>query len=302
MIYTVTFNPAIDYIVRLPKLNIGDINRVAYEQVLRGGKGINVSIVLQNLGISNTALGFIAGFTGQEIIRQLQKLGCQCDFISLPDSFSRINVKIKTTENETEINGQGPTIPQIAIDKLFSKLNTLQENDILILAGSIPQSLPDNIYEQILTHLATKKIHIVVDATKDLLLNTLKFRPFLIKPNIHELEELFHTSLNTSTEIIQYAQKLQKLGAKNVLISLGKDGAILVDEYNNVHQSSAPEGKLINSVGAGDSMIAGFLAGYKQTKDYHQALLMGIATGSSSAFSSNLATKDAVLKLLDKLT
>lgn len=302
MIYTVTFNPAIDYIVRLPKLNIGDINRVAYEQVLRGGKGINVSIVLQNLGISNTALGFIAGFTGQEIIRQLQKLGCQCDFISLPDSFSRINVKIKTTENETEINGQGPTIPQIAIDKLFSKLNTLQENDILILAGSIPQSLPDNIYEQILTHLATKKIHIVVDATKDLLLNTLKFRPFLIKPNIHELEELFHTSLNTSTEIIQYAQKLQKLGAKNVLISLGKDGAILVDEYNNVHQSSAPEGKLINSVGAGDSMIAGFLAGYKQTKDYHQALLMGIATGSSSAFSSDLATKNETLKLLGKLT
>lgn len=302
MIYTVTFNPAIDYIVRLPKLNIGDINRVAYEQVLRGGKGINVSIVLQNLGISNTALGFIAGFTGQEIIRQLQKLGCQCDFISLPDSFSRINVKIKTTENETEINGQGPTIPQIAIDKLFSKLNTLQENDILILAGSIPQSLPDNIYEQILTHLATKKIHIVVDATKNLLLNTLKFHPFLIKPNIHELEELFHTSLNTSTEIIQHAQKLQKLGAKNVLISLGKDGAILIDEYKNVHQSTAPKGKLINSIGAGDSMIAGFLAGYKQTKDYHQALLMGIATGSRSAFSSNLATKDAVLKLLDKLT
>lgn len=302
MIYTVTFNPAIDYIVRLPQLNIGDINRVDYEQVLRGGKGINVSIVLQNLGISNIALGFVAGFTGQEIIRQLQKLGCHCDFISLPDSFSRINIKIKTTENETEINGQGPTIPQIAIDKLFSKLNTLQENDILILAGSIPQSLPDNIYEQILTHLATKKIHIVVDATKDLLLNTLKFRPFLIKPNIHELEELFPTSLDTSAEIIQHAQKLQKLGAKNVLISLGKDGAILVDEYNIVHQSNAPKGKLINSVGAGDSMIAGFLAGYKQTKDYHQAFLMGLATGSSSAFSSDLATKDEVLKLLDKLT
>lgn len=302
MIYTVTFNPAIDYIVHLPKLNIGDINRADYEQVLRGGKGINVSIVLQNLGISNTALGFIAGFTGQEIIRQLQKSGCYCDFISLPDSFSRINVKIKTTKNETEINGQGPTIPQIAIDKLFSKLSALQENDTLILAGSIPQSLPDTIYELILAHLSTKKIHIVVDATKNLLLNTLKFRPFLIKPNIHELEELFHTSLNTSTEIIQHAQKLQKLGAKNVLISLGKDGAILVDEYNTVHQSTAPEGILINSVGAGDSMIAGFLAGYKQTKDYHQAFLMGIATGSSSAFSSDLATKDEVLKLLDKLT
>lgn len=301
MIYTVTFNPAIDYIVRMPEVILGATNRVNYEQVLGGGKGINVSIVLKNLGINNTALGFMSGFTGQEILRQLHSFGCQSDFIELPDSFSRINVKIKTKETETEINGQGPDIPESAIKALFAKLDTLQAGDILVLAGSIPKSLPDDIYEKIMAYLSEKNVKIVVDATKQLLLNVLKYRPFLIKPNNHELAEMFNVELKTNDDIITYAKKLQDMGAQNVLISMGKDGAILVDANQEVHYSPVPKGKLINSVGAGDSMVAGFITGYTESNNYQKAFLMGVATGSASAFSENLATRPEVEKLLQSL-
>ncbi|WP_304067763.1 1-phosphofructokinase [Megamonas hypermegale] len=301
MIYTVTFNPAIDYIVRLDKFVAGATNRVNYEQVLGGGKGINVSIVLKNLGIDNTALGFMSGFTGREILRQLHSFGCQSDFIELPDGFSRINVKIKTAEQETEVNGQGPDIPQSAIDELFAKLDKLTAGDTLVLAGSIPQSLPDDIYEKIMARLENRNINIVVDATKKLLLNVLKYRPFLIKPNNHELAEMFNVTLSGHDDIIFYAKKLQDMGAKNVLVSMGKDGAILVDQNGSTVYSPVPKGKLVNSIGAGDSMVAGFLTGYYETGDFKHAFYMGVATGSASAFSENLATRPEVEALLKTL-
>ncbi len=301
MIYTVTFNPAIDYIVRMEKFIPGGTNRVNYEQVLGGGKGINVSIVLKNLGIDSTALGFISGFTGKEIIRQLHSFGCNSDFIELDNGFSRINVKIKTAETETEVNGQGPDIPQAAIDELFDKLDKLSAGDILVLAGSIPKSLPDDIYENIMARLEGRGIHIVVDATKQLLLNVLKYKPFLIKPNNHELAEMFNVELHSNDDIITYAKKLQEMGARNVLISMGKDGAILVDEEGKTIHSPVPKGKLVNSIGAGDSMVAGFLTGYHETHSYERAFYMGVATGSASAFSENLATRPEVEALLKTL-
>lgn len=298
MIYTVTFNPAIDYIVRMTKFVAGATNRVNYEQILSGGKGINVSIVLKNLGIDNIALGFISGFTGQEIIRQLNKFGCKNDFIELPNGFSRINVKIKTNDEETEVNGQGPNIPANAIEELFTKLDKLTTGDTLVLAGSIPKTLPDDIYEKIMLHLKNRNINIVVDATKNLLFNVLKYHPFLIKPNNHELAEMFNVTLTCNNDIITYAKKLKNMGAKNVLVSMGKNGAILVAEDNSIIYSPAPRGTLINSIGAGDSMVAGFLAGYIKTNNYESAFSMGVATGSASAFSENLATPNAVENLL----
>lgn len=270
MIYTVTFNPAIDYIVRMPEFVPGATNRVNYEQVLGGGKGINVSIVLKNLGIDSTALGFISGFTGKEITRQLHSFGCKSDFIELPDGFSRINVKIKTNEQETEVNGQGPDIPENAIEELFAKLDKLTAGDTLVLAGSIPKTLPDDIYEKIMARLENRNINIVVDATKNLLLNVLKYRPFLIKPNNHELAEMFDVTLTCNDDIITYAKKLQDMGAKNVLVSMGKDGAILVAEDGSITYSPVPKGKLVNSIGAGDSMVAGFLTGYIETNSYEK--------------------------------
>ena len=274
MIYTVTFNPAIDYIVRMPEFIAGATNRVNYEQVLGGGKGINVSIVLKNLGIDSTALGFISGFTGKEIIRQLHSFGCKSDFIELPNGFSRINVKIKTNDEETEVNGQGPDIPANAIEELFAKLDKLTAGDTLVLAGSIP---------------------------KTFLLNVLKYRPFLIKPNNHELAEMFNVTLTCNDDIITYAKKLQDMGAKNVLVSMGKDGAILVAEDGSITYSPVPKGKLVNSIGAGDSMVAGFLTGYIETNSYEKAFYMGVATGSASAFSENLATRSEVEALLKTL-
>lgn len=301
MIYTVTFNPAIDYIVRMPEFVAGATNRVNYEQVLGGGKGINVSIVLKNLGIDSTALGFISGFTGKEIIRQLHSFGCQSDFIELPNGFSRINVKIKTNDEETEVNGQGPDIPASAIEELFAKLDKLTAGDTLVLAGSIPKTLPDDIYEKIMARLENRNINIVVDATKNLLLNVLKYRPFLIKPNNHELAEMFNVTLICNDDIITYAKKLQDMGAKNVLVSMGKDGAILVAEDGSITYSPVPKGKLVNSIGAGDSMVAGFLTGYIETNSYEKAFYMGVATGSASAFSENLATRSEVEALLKTL-
>lgn len=300
MIYTVTFNPSIDYIIGVDNFAKGVINRTKYEKVLPGGKGINVSIVLNNLGVYSTALGFIAGFTGNEIEKRVKKFGCLTDFINVDNGMSRINVKMKSDE-ETEINGQGPNISKECIDELFGKINRLSSDDILVLAGSIPNTLPDNIYEEIMKMINEKKVKVVVDATKDLLVNVLKYHPFLIKPNNIELGEIFGKKLNNNEEIIECAKKLKEMGAENVLISMAGDGAILIDSNNEVHISHAPKGKVINSVGAGDSMVAGFIAGYLVKNDYDYAFKMGICAGSASAFSENLATSSEVMDIMSKL-
>ena len=298
MIYTVTFNPSIDYIVRLEQFTPGEINRVNYEQILPGGKGINVSIVLKNLGHDSAALGFLAGFTGVAMQQMLHTFGVTDDFVRLDDGFSRINVKIKA-ESETEINGQGPVITQEAQRALFEKLDRLTHGDTLVLAGSIPNTLPDDMYERIMEHLAGRGIRIVVDATKNLLRRVLKYRPFLIKPNNHELGEMFGIELKTDDDIIFHAKKLQEEGATNVLISMAGDGAILLTSEGVFYRSAAPKGTLVNSVGAGDSMVAGFLAGFMESDgDYERAFYMGVATGSASAFSENLATREEALALL----
>ena len=298
MIYTVTFNPSIDYIVRLEQFTPGEINRVNYEQILPGGKGINVSIVLKNLGHDSTALGFLAGFTGVAMQQMLHTFEVTDDFVRLDDGFSRINVKIKA-ERETEINGQGPVITQEAQRALFEKLDRLTHGDTLVLAGSIPNTLPDDMYERIMEHLAGRGIRIVVDATKNLLRRVLKYRPFLIKPNNHELGEMFGIELKTDDDIIFHAKKLQEEGATNVLISMAGDGAILLTSEGVFYRSAAPKGTLVNSVGAGDSMVAGFLAGFMESDgDYERAFYMGVATGSASAFSKNLATREEALALL----
>lgn len=298
MIYTVTFNPSLDYIVRLDSFTAGEINRVNYEQVLGGGKGINVSIVLGNLGHESTALGFTAGFTGEEIKRQLDGFGVKHDFVQLPEGFTRINVKVKA-DKETEINGQGPDISEAKREELFEKLDKLSEGDTLVLAGSIPKTLPDDIYEKIMARLEGRGIRIIIDAEKKLLLNVLKYHPFLIKPNNHELGDMFGVKLTTDEEIITYAKKLQEKGAQNVLISMAGDGAILLTADGKHYKSPAPKGKLINSVGAGDSMVAGFITGYIESQgDFETAFHMGVATGSASAFSENLATRPEVEALL----
>ena len=301
MIYTVTFNPAIDYIIRLDRLRSGEINRVNYEQILAGGKGINVSTVLKNFGHDSTALGFIAGFTGAEIKKQLTALGIQSDFVELSDHFTRINVKIKA-DTETEINGQGPNISEAEQQQLFEKLDNLNSSDILVLAGSIPNTLPDDIYERIMAHLEGRGIRIVVDATKQLLLRVLKYKPFLIKPNNHELGEMFEVQLKNTADIIAHAKKLQALGAANVLVSMAGDGAILLTDKGKSYQLPAPKGTLVNSVGAGDSMVAGFIAGFAESDgDYEQAFRLGLAAGSASAFSENLATRAEAMALLKTL-
>lgn len=302
MIYTVTFNPSLDYIVATDSLILGKVNRTVSELILSGGKGVNVSIVLNNLNVKNTALGFIAGFTGKEIENGLKKLGCCCDFITIEKGFSRINIKIKAKE-ETELNGMGPEISQKELNQLFEKLDCLQPQDILILAGSVPNSLPQNIYEKIMERLQNKNIKIIVDATKDLLINVMKYQPFLVKPNTHELGELFHTTLNTEEDIIFYGKKLQQManGNVNVLVSRAGEGAILIGTDDNIYKSPAPKGTLINSVGAGDSMVAGFIAGYLKNHSLEEAFYMGVATGSASAFSKYLATKEEVEAVLSQL-
>lgn len=294
MIYTVTFNPSLDYIVRLDQFTAGEINRVNYEQVLAGGKGINVSIVLHNLGHESTALGFVAGFTGDEIERELDAFPVRHEFVRLEKGFSRINVKAKA-QSETEINGQGPDISEAKQQELFKRLDRLSAGDTLVLAGSIPKTLPDDIYERIMARLAGRGIRIVVDAEKKLLLNVLKYHPFLIKPNNHELGDMFGVTLTTDAEILSYAKKLQEKGAENVLISMAGDGAILLTADGKSYKSPAPKGKLVNSVGAGDSMVAGFLTGcIEHADDLAEAFALGVATGSASAFSENLATRPEV--------
>lgn len=293
MIYTVTFNPSLDYIVSMDSFELGRTSRTTGERIFPGGKGINVSIVLSNLGIENMALGFTAGFTGEQIKKETQKMGLVTDFIRVDNGFSRINVKLKDYDG-TEINGMGPDITQGDVDKLYEQLDGLKEGDALVLAGSIPKCLPDSIYRDIMERLQDKGVLFVVDAAKDLLVNVLEYRPFLIKPNNHELGEIFHVILSTREEVVPYAEKLKEMGARNVLVSMSGQGAVLVDEEGEVHMLPAPEGTLVNAVGAGDSMAAGFLAGWIEKRDYDHAFRMGVSAGSASAFSEFLATKEEV--------
>lgn len=300
MICTVTFNPSLDYIVSVEDFKLGLTNRTDSEKMLPGGKGINVSIVLKNLGVESTALGFTAGFTGEEIERMLREMGVKSDFIRIGEGISRINVKLKTIDG-TEINGSGPEIGKDKVEMLIKKLMTLKTGDVLVLAGSIPSTMPDDIYKVIMQKLAEKGVMIVVDATKDLLVNVLEYHPFLIKPNNHELGEIFQTALDTRESVVPYAEKLQEMGARNVLVSMAGEGAVLVDENGQVYETPAPRGRLVNGVGAGDSMVAGFLAGWLAKQDYEYAFHMGIAAGSASAFSENLATKEEIENVYRKV-
>lgn len=299
MVYTVTFNPAIDYVVYTGEMKLGETNRSEREEMYFGGKGINVSIVLGELGIASKALGFTAGFTGEAIEQGLAEKGIDTDFVRLAEGNSRINVKIKSTQ-ETELNGQGPDIGDEAIAALFQKLDALSNGDTLILAGSIPDSLPSDMYECIMEKLSGKDIRVVVDATRDLLLNVLKYKPFLIKPNNYELGEMFGVTIRNDREIELYARKLQQMGAVNVLISMAGDGAMLLDEFGNTHRLGVCRGTVINSVGAGDSMVAGFIAGLEKG-DYEYALRMGTAAGGATAFSEGLAKKEEIYTLMNTL-
>ena len=306
MIYTVTFNPAIDYIAEVNNLKMDEINRATSEKILAGGKGINVSVVLKNLGVESIALGFIAGFTGQEIKRKVEEFGIKTDFVYIPEKFSRINVKLQSNivgvkSIETAINGEGPKITEREISKLMEKLEKLEREDYLVLAGSVSRNMKDDIYEKICTKVKEKGAKIVADATGKLLVNVLKHNPFLIKPNKEELEEIFEDDIKTNEEIIFYAKKLQEMGAENVLISMDQNGAILITKDKKILHSKAPKGKLVNSVGAGDSMVAGFLTGFITYDDYEKAFKMGIAAGSASAFSENLATKEEIFYQLSQI-
>lgn len=301
VIYTVTFNPSLDYIVSVKDFRPGMTNRTSSELMLAGGKGINVSIVLGNLGIKSTALGFIAGFTGDEIVRRLHNGGINSEFIKINDGISRINIKLKSIDG-TEINGQGPHIDSSHIEQLMNRLRRLESGDVLVLAGSIPAGISDNIYKDIMDMLKDKGVQIVVDATSRLLTNVLEYKPFFIKPNQHELGDIFNVTLNTQEEVIPYALKLKKMGAVNVCVSMGGKGAILVADDGNVYKAKAPDGILKNSVGAGDSLVAGFLSGWIEKKDYEYAFRKGVATGSASAFSERLATNGEVNGLIGKVT
>ena len=301
MIYTVTFNPAIDYVVRLGNpLQPGAVNRAAGEDCVLGGKGINVSGVLAQLGVESVALGFIAGETGAWLERGLAAQGLRTDFIHLDHGMTRINVKIKAGQ-ETELNGAGPNIPESAMQALETKLDALQKDDMLILAGSIPACLPQSTYERLLARLQGRGVRAVVDATQDLLLKVLPYKPFLIKPNNHELSEIVGHELTTDDEIVAAAAGLQAQGARNVLVSMAGDGALLLDENGAVHRIGCPKGKVVNSVGAGDSMVAGFVAGYLRTGNYRYALRLGTACGSATAFSVGLATKEKINELLETI-
>ena len=296
MIYTVTLNPSLDYIAECKDFTLGTTNRTSSEIIYPGGKGINVSIVLSNLGDRTTALGFLAGFTGEHIDSLIKDMGISSRMIRLNEGMSRITLKLKSKE-ETGLNGMGPNISIIDIARLYQKLESITEDDILVLAGSIPPSVSEGLYSDIMERLKETKIKIVVDATKELLMNVLDKKPFLIKPNIHELGELFNVKLDSADEALPYALKLKEMGAVNVIISMGKDGAMMVDEYGKSYTMNSPEGKLVNSVGAGDSLVAGFLHKYLETGNYEEAFRYGVCTGSASAFSSALATKEEVEKL-----
>lgn len=301
MVYTVTLNPSIDHVIKINNLENGSVNKVDSENFYAGGKGINVSKMLKEHDIDSIALGFISGFTGEFIKNDLNKCKIKNDFIDVFNGYSRINIKIKTKNNETEINGLGPSVSSFNIENLFSKLNKLTTDDILILAGSIPESLPENFYEQIMKKLSDKNIKIIVDARKNLLLNVLKYNPFLIKPNNHEISEIFGLEIKTTEELIFYGRKLKDMGAQNVLISLGKDGAILITESNEIYKSNIPHGELKNSVGSGDSMVGGFIAGYLKSKNYEEALKLGASSGSATAYSDDIAKISFIKELYNQI-
>ena len=282
MIYTVTFNPSLDYIVTVDDFRLGMTNRTTSELMLPGGKGINVSIVLSNLGIENTAFYFAAGFVGDEITRRVTESGIRAEAIPVGD-------------------GCGPGITDRHVEELLGKLDGLKEGDTLVLAGSIPSSMPSTIYSDIMQRLQGKGIRIVVDATRELLLNVLQFHPFLVKPNNHELGEIFDVELRTRVSVVPYAKKLQEQGAQNVIVSMAGEGAVLVAADGTVSMHEAPKGTLVNGVGAGDSMVAGFLAGWAEKADYEHAFRMGLAAGSASAFSEYLATKEEVRSVYDSI-
>lgn len=297
MVYTVTFNPAMDYVMQVNNMNEKDINRSEKEKMFYGGKGINVSSVLTQLDIENTATGFLAGFTGSELERMLEADNINTDFVHLKTGFTRINVKIKS-EKELDINAHGPDILEQDIDELLNKLKKIKSGDYLVLAGSVPHSLSDDIYEKILEHFTNKDINVVVDTTGNLLKNILKYKPFLIKPNHHELGEIFSVDINSTQDVIRYAKKLQEMGAKNVLVSRAKDGATLIDENGNVTSVTNASGKIVSSVGCGDSMVAGFIAGYIESKNYEKALRLGAVCANATAFSSSIAKKKEIDNML----
>jgi len=307
MIYTVTFNPSLDYVVSVEAFEAGKINRTTSEAFFAGGKGINVSTVLQELGVESVALGFVAGFTGQELQRRLHEQGVKTDFIDVQNGLTRINMKLRSDisiepesdgirHQETEINGQGPVVSENELSKLIEKIKSITENDILVVSGSICKGVPQSIYADIVKLCNEKQVRVVVDAASALLWNTLEHKPFLIKPNHHELGDIFNREITTREEMIFYGKELQNRGARNVLISAGKDGAVLIAEDGQVYEMEAPQGVVINSVGAGDSMVAGFLAGYLESKDYEKALKIGVCAGSATAFSKGLATKSDIDK------
>lgn len=300
MIYTVTFNPALDYVLNVEKLSADDINRAKSEKIYYGGKGINVSAVLSQLDVPSIALGFVGGFSGNELIRLMNEDGIKSDFVELSEVHTRINVKIRS-ENELDINADGPRIPENKIDELFEKFNTLQDGDFLVLAGSIPSSIPCDIYSRIMEKLQSKDIKIAVDTSGKALLNTLKYKPFLIKPNHHELGEIFGEEMNTTEKVIEYGKKLQEMGAQNILVSRGGDGAVLIDETGKIHIADAVKGQLVNSVGCGDSMVAGFLAEYIQSENYEYALKLSVATSAATAFSAEIAKRNEIHKILKNM-
>lgn len=299
MIFTVTFNPSLDYIVRVDEMRLGTINRTNYEQLLPGGKGINVSIVLGNLGHPSRALGFSAGVTGAALEKLLADTGVDADLVHVKAGFTRINAKVKAVE-ETELNGQGPRIAPEDVDALFSKLDVLGQDDTLVISGSVPNTLPSDMYEQVMERLAGRGVRIVVDAERDLLTRVLPYRPFLVKPNNHELGDIFGVTLKTRDEVVPYARRIQEMGAQNVLVSMAGEGGVLVAADGQVYQSPAAQGTVVNSVGAGDSCVAGFLAGLMETGSYQTAFRMGLAAGSASAFSDHLATRPEVEDLMSR--
>ena len=298
MVYTITLNPSLDYVVSVDDFEAGRINRTASEAVFAGGKGINVSTILKELGVESVALGYIAGFTGQELKRRLQEQDINTDFIDVAQGLTRINMKLRSKQEETEINGQGPLVSEDELAQLSYKIEKLIPEDILVISGSVCKGVPQKIYADFVKLCNERNVKVVVDASSTLLRNTLEYHPFLIKPNHHELGEMFHHEITTSEEIVYYAKELQKLGARNVLVSAGKAGAILVTNDGNVYEMEAPHGEVVNSVGAGDSMVAGFIAGYLETYNYEEALKLGICAGSATAFSEGLAKKDDIIALM----
>ena len=300
MIYTVTLNPSLDYFVTVENFVLGKTNRTASEQMIPGGKGLNVSMVLKNLGMESTALGFVAGFVGREIVSSMNAMDIDSKWIMLEEGNSRINVKIKNIEG-TEINGKGPEVPEAKLEQMMDIVKAMKAGDYLVLAGSIPSSMPDSIYKDMMASVVDKGVEVIVDATGELLMQVLAYKPFLIKPNNHELGALFGVTIEERAEVLPYAQKLQEAGARNVLVSMAGKGAVLLAEDGQVFEMDAPKGTLVNAVGAGDSMVAGFLTGWLESKDYKKAFEMGVCSGSASAFSEEFATREEVEMLLSKL-